>query len=74
MTTKLKEKIREEIEKIPEESIPSFYRIFQALKKEFARKTKTGNRGSLRGIWGMNRIDEPLFEEAKRSLFPYETK
>jgi len=74
MMTKYKEKLLKEIEQVPEESIPNLYRIFHTLKVELARKTKTGKRGSFKGIWGTKRIDENLFQDAKSSLFPYDTK
>lgn len=74
MPTRYREKLLKEIEQVPEESIPNLYRIFHVLKVELTRKTKTGKRGALRGIWGKKRVDENLFLEAKRSLFPYDTK
>jgi hypothetical protein len=36
--------------------------------------TKKGKRGSLKGIWKGSQIDESLFNEAKKSLFPYESR
>jgi hypothetical protein len=73
MTSIYKEKILKEIEKIPEDKMPKLYRIIQVLTNEFMPKAKkTGNRGSLKGIWKGNIIDESLFIEAKKSLFPYE--
>ena len=74
MATKYREKLLKEIEQVPEESIPNLYRIFHILKVELARKTKTGKRGSLREICGKKRVDESLFHDAKRSLFPYDAK
>ena len=74
MATKYREKLLKEIEQVPEESIPNLYRIFHILKVELARKAKTGKRGSLREIWGKKRVYENLFHDAKRSLFPYDTK
>ena len=74
MMTKYREKLLKEIEQVPEESIPNLYRIFHIFKVELTRKTKTGKRGSLRGIWGTKQIDDNLFHDAKSSLFPYDTK
>ena len=74
MTT-YKEKLICEIEEIPENMLPKFYRIVHLLKTEIMQKALLpGKRGSLKGIWGDNRIDEHLFAEAKKSLFPYEDK
>ncbi len=73
MKSTYKEKIIKEIEKIPEEKMPQLYRIIHVLFTELISETKkTGKRGSLKGIWKGSRIDESLFMEAKKSLFPYE--
>jgi hypothetical protein len=74
MATRYREKLLKEIQQVPEESIPNLYRIFHILKVELVRKTKTGKRGSLREIWGKKRVDESLFRDAKRTLFPYDAK
>jgi len=74
MATEYREKLLKEIAQVPEESIPNLYRIFHILKVELTRKTKTGKRGSLRKLLGPKRVDENLFQDAKRSLFPFETK
>jgi hypothetical protein len=73
MATTYKQKLFGELNAIPEELLPRFYRIIHALCTEFthsAAETKT--RGSLKGIWGDVKIDESVFTEAKRSLFKYE--
>lgn len=74
MATKYKEKLLKEVDQVPDDTMPNLYRVFHVLKAELTRKTKKGNRGSLRGIWGNHRIGESLFHEAKKSLFSYETK
>jgi hypothetical protein len=75
MPSTYKEKLLKEIEGIPEEMMPKLYRIIHILKTELVSKTKTfGIRGSLRGIWKGSQIDEALFLEAKKSLFPYESR
>lgn len=75
MQSPYKEKLLKEIEEFPEEKISKIYQIFHILRAELTAKTKRqGNRGSLKGIWKGSRIDEKLFVEAKKSLFPYETK
>lgn len=73
MLSTYKEKILREIEGIPKEKMPKLYRIIHLLATELSAK-KTGKRGSLKGIWRGSQIDESLFLEAKRSLFPYEYK
>jgi hypothetical protein len=75
MPSTYREKLLEEIKEFPEEKISKLYRIIHVLKAELAPKTKKGEiRGSLKGIWKGSRIDEKLFLEAKKSLFPYEAK
>ena len=70
-----KQKILKEIEQVPKQKIPKLYKIVHLLAVELTPKTKeTGNRGSLKGIWKGGQIDESLFVEAKKSLFPYEYK
>lgn len=70
-----KDKILKELEEIPEEKMPKLYRIIHLLVAELLSKTKkAGNSGSLKGIWKGGQIDEMLFIEAKKSLFPYEDK
>jgi hypothetical protein len=70
-----KEKLLKEIEGIPEDMMPTFYRIFHVLKTEWVPRTKkAGRRGSLQGIWKGSRIDDDLLLEAKKSLFPYESR
>ncbi len=73
MLSTYKEKILREIEKVPEDKIPKLYKLIHLLTNELMPETKkTGNRGSLKGIWKGSQIDESLVIEAKKSLFPYE--
>lgn len=73
MLTSYKEKILQEIEKIPDDKLGNIYKIIHLLTGEItAGAKKTGTRASLRGIWKGSQIDESLFTEAKKSLFPYE--
>lgn len=73
MLTSYKEKILQEIEKIPDNKLGNIYKIIHLLTGEIAAGAKkTGARASLRGIWKGSQIDESLFTEAKKSLFPYE--
>ncbi|MBI5740102.1 MAG: hypothetical protein HZA16_05205 [Nitrospirae bacterium] len=73
MQISYKEKILKEIEKIPADKLPNMYRIIHLLTGEItAGVQKTGKRVSLKGIWKGSHIDESLFTEARKSLFPYE--
>lgn len=75
MLSPYKEKILKEIERVPEGKMPKLYRIIHLLATELMPKAKkTGNRGSLKGLWRGSQIDESLFHEAKKSLFPYEDR
>ena len=75
MLSTYKEMILKELEVVPEEMMPKLYKIIHLLATELMPKTKdTGNRGSLKGIWQGSQIDESLFLEAKKSLFPFEYK
>jgi len=73
MQASYKEKIMQEIEKIPEDKLANMYRIIHLLTGELTAGTqKTGKRVSLKGIWKGSQIDDSLFTEARKSLFPYE--
>jgi len=75
MKSNYKEKLLKEIEGIPTEMMPKFYRIIHILRTELMPKTKKSKiRGSLKGIWKGSQIDEALFLEAKKSVFPYERR
>lgn len=70
-----KERLLKEIEEFPDEKIPKLYKIIHILRVELMQKTKkSGVRGSLKGIWKDSEIDEALFLEAKKSLFPFESR
>ena len=75
MLSTYKEKILKELEGVPREMMPKIHKIIHLLATELIPKTKeTGNRGSLKGIWKGSQVDESLFLEARKSLFPYEDK
>ncbi len=75
MLSTYKEKILRDLEGVPNEMMPKLQKIIHLLTTELITKTKgTGNRGSLKGIWKGSQIDESLFLEARKSLFPYEDK
>jgi hypothetical protein len=68
-----KDSILKEIEEIPEDKKLRFYRIIHLLAQELMFGSKQGGeRGSLKGIWRGSHIEESLFDEAEKSLFPYE--
>ena len=73
MSQVYKEKILKDINDIPLNMMPKFYKIIHLLKNELVDKeNKTGTRNSLKGIWKGSEIDDRLFDEAKRSVFSYE--
>ena len=75
MLSTYKEKILKEIENLPADKIPKFYRFIHLLATQLiAPNKRTGNRGSLKGLWKNSQIDESLFMEAKKSLYPYDSK
>ncbi|MCK4763808.1 MAG: hypothetical protein KAW12_16520 [Candidatus Aminicenantes bacterium] len=72
MSQVYKEKILRDIDDIPVDMLPKFYKIVHLLKKELIRLYKPAKRNSLKGIWKGSEIDDRLFDEAKKSLFHYE--
>ena len=73
MQVDYKKKILQEIEKVPDEKLANIYRIVHLLTGKLMEGTKkTGKRVSLKGIWKGSQIDDSIFTEAKKSLFPYE--
>lgn len=55
------------------DKLPNLYRIIHLLTGEIsACAQKSGKRVSLKGIWKGSYIDESLFTEVRKSLFPYE--
>lgn len=75
MATTYKQKLISEINALPEDLMPSFYRIVRTLRTELTHQIAvTPKRGSLKGIWGSLEIDESHIFAAKKSLFSYEYK
>ena len=73
MVSTYEEKILKELEGVPGEMMPKLYKIIHLLTTELIqKKDEKGNRGSLKGIWKGSQIDESLFLDAKKSVFPYE--
>jgi len=73
MATTYKQKLLGEINAVPEELLPRFYRIVHTIRKELTIQVAVKpTRGSLRGIWRNVRVEESLISEAKKSIFPYE--
>ena len=70
-----KERILNELEEIPDESLPAVYKLIHLIASKFILKPKKmKRRNSLKGIWSGSQIDDSLFLKAKESLFPYESK
>lgn len=68
-----KEKILKDIDDIPIDMLPKFYKIVHLLKTELINtKSKSNHRNSLKGIWKGSEIDDHLFEKARKSMFNYE--
>ena len=75
MVMTYKQKLIGEINALPEELIPRFYRIVRTLRSELSNKAAVmPKRGSLRGIWGSLAIYESHILAAKKSFFTYEYK
>jgi hypothetical protein len=75
MAMTYKQKLIGEINSLPEDLMPRFYRIVRILRSELTNKTAVKTkRGSLRGIWGNLEIDETHISAARKSLFSYEYK
>lgn len=75
MQSGYKEKILKEIAKIPDSKMANMYKIIHLLADELkSGAKKTGKRVSLKGIWKGSQIDDSIFTEAKKSLFPYEKR
>jgi len=73
MLSTYKEKILKELEGVPGEMMPKLYKIIHLLTTELIqKKDEKENRGSLKGIWKGSQIDESLFLDAKKSVFPYD--
>ena len=71
MLSTYKEKILKELEGVPGEMMPKLYKIIHLLTTELIqKKDEKENRGSLKGIWKGSQIDESLFLDAKKSVFP----
>ncbi len=70
MVSTYKERILQELDRVPEDKIPILYQLIHLLTTEFIIEKKTVRRGSLRGIWQGSQIDESLFDAARQSLFP----
>jgi len=73
MATTYRKKLFDEINSIPENLLPIFYRVVSTLRDEMDhQRNEAPMRASLRGIWGKTTIDESIISEAKKSLYSYE--
>ena len=69
--TEYEKMILKELEKVPEEKMPKLYKaIHQITSKFISGAKKPGKRGSLKGLWKGSRIDDTLFSDARKTLFP----
>lgn len=75
MHSTYKERIIKELGRVPEEKMPKLYKVIHQIISEFISEVKKpGRRGSLKGLWKGSKIDDSLFSEAKKTLFPYESR
>lgn len=73
MSQVYREKILKDIDDIPVDMLPGFYKIVHLLKTEWTgNRKKPRKRDSLKGIWKGTEIDDQLLEDAKKSVFNYE--
>lgn len=74
MSQVYRDKIIKEINEIPNDILPRFYKIIHLLKEELleGKIKETKKRASLKGIWKGSEIPDQLFDEARKSLFKYE--
>ena len=75
MFSTYKQRIIKELGMVPEEKMPEIYKVIHQITSEFISKTKKPvKRGSLNGLWIGSHIEDSLFFEAKKTLFPYESR
>ncbi len=75
MLSTYKERIIKELEGVPEEKMPKLYKAIHQITSEFMSEAKKpGKRGSLKGLWKGSCIEDSLFFEAKKTVFPYESR
>ena len=75
MSQVYKDLIMKDIDNIPLDMLPGFYKIVHTLKQEMVGiKPGRKKRGSLKGIWQGCEIEDALFDEAKKSMFRYGNK
>ena len=75
MLSTYREQIIKELGRVPEEKMPKLYKVIHQITSEFISKTKKpGRRGSLKGLWKGSSIGDLLLFEAKKTLFPYESR
>ncbi len=60
---------------VPEEKMPKLYKVIHQITSEFISEAKKPvRRGSLKGLWKGSSIEDSLFFEAQKNLFPYESR
>ena len=75
MLSTYKERIIKELGRVPEEKMPKLYKVIHQITSEFVSKDKKPQkRGSLKGLWKGSSIEDSLFFEARKTIFPYESR
>ncbi len=75
MLSTYKERIIKELGMVPEEKMPEIYKAIHQITSEFISEAKKPvRRGSLKGLWKGSCIEDSLFFEAKKTVFPYESR
>lgn len=75
MLSTYKEQILKDLRRVPEEKMPKLYKVIHQMTSEFiSEANKPGKRGSLKGLWKGSKIDDSLLSEARKTLFPYESR
>lgn len=73
MISTYKEQIIKELVRVPEEQMPKLYKVIHQITTEFISGAKKPvKRGSLKGLWKGSSIEDSLFFEARKTLFPYD--
>ncbi|MDQ1272306.1 MAG: hypothetical protein QG591_936 [Planctomycetota bacterium] len=75
MLSTYKKRIIKELGKVPEEQMPKLYKVIHQITTEFISGAKKPvKRGSLKGLWKGSSIEDSLFFDARKTLFPYESR
>ena len=73
MPINYKDRLLKQLKEFHEETLPKLCRVLHVLRTELMHKgNKPSARRSLKGIWKGSQLDDDLFRQATKSLFPYE--